>query len=324
MRRRRSRSRRLAVYSGFELRSEPSRVIPARAILSSVAPDLPGQASRLGTNEELMTSLNADRAFAGSIPALYERYLVPLIFEPYAEDLALRVALRQPSRILEVAAGTGVVTRRLASALPASASIVASDLNQPMLDQAAARGTARPVEWRQADAMQLPFADRSFDVVVCQFGAMFFPDKARAYSEARRVLDRGGLFLFSVWDRLETNEFTQTVIDALGGLFPADPPRFLARVPHGYYDRGAIARDLAGGGFSEAAEFTIVSQRSRADSARVPALAFCHGTPLRGEIEQRGSLEQATDRAEEALVNRFGSGPVEGGIQALVVSVEKE
>src|SRR5690349_3967405 len=121
-----------------------------------------------------MTASKSDTVFAGSIPQLYERYLVPLIFEPYAVDLAARVASRSPSRVLEIAAGTGVVTRRLATALPRSASIVATDLNRAMLEQAAAVGTARPVEWKQADAMSLPFADATFDTLVCQFGAMFF------------------------------------------------------------------------------------------------------------------------------------------------------
>jgi ubiquinone/menaquinone biosynthesis C-methylase UbiE len=129
-----------------------------------------------------------DKEFVGSIPTLYDQYLVPLIFEPYAVDLVQRLRARSLSRILEIAAGTGVVTRALASWLPEEVSIVASDLNQAMLDHAAALGTTRAVEWRQADAMELPFADAAFDAVVCQFGAMFFPDKARAFAEARRVL----------------------------------------------------------------------------------------------------------------------------------------
>ena len=141
-----------------------------------------------------MNPRDVDIVFAGSIPQLYERYLVPLIFEPYAVDLASRVMLRHPSRVLEIAAGTGVVTRHLAKVLPLSVSIVATDLNQPMLDHAAAIGTTRPIEWRQAEAMQLPFPNEAFDVVVCQFGVMFFPDKVRAFSEARRVLRPGSRY----------------------------------------------------------------------------------------------------------------------------------
>src|SRR5262245_1978957 len=164
--------------------------------------------------------MDVDKKFSGSIPEIYDTYFVPLIFEVYATDLAGRVATRPVSRVLEVAAGTGVVTRALAAALPERASIVATDLNQAMLDRAAAVGTKRPVEWRQADAMRLPFDDGVFDTVVCQFGAMFFPDKAAAFAEARRVLRPGGVFLFNVWDRIEENEFSDVVTNALAPLFP--------------------------------------------------------------------------------------------------------
>jgi ubiquinone/menaquinone biosynthesis C-methylase UbiE len=148
-----------------------------------------------------MTHPQTDTKFAGSIPELYDEILVPLIFAPYAHDLALRVAATHPARVLEVAAGTGAVTRELAKVLPPDVDIVATDLNQAMLDRAASVGTTRNVEWRQADAMQLPFADATFDVVVCQFGAMFFPDKAKAFGEMRRVLRPGGTFAFNVSDR---------------------------------------------------------------------------------------------------------------------------
>lgn len=197
-----------------------------------------------------MSGPESDTMFGGSIPELYERHLVPLIFEPYAADLASRVAAAPATRVLEIAAGTGVVTRELAALLPADVTIVATDLNQPMLDHAARIGTCRPVEWRHADAMQLPFADRTFDVVVCQFGVMFFPDKVRAFVEARRVLSPGGVFLFNVWDRIEANEFADTVTTALASLFPDNPPSFLARVPHGYFDCTRIARNLAAAGFT--------------------------------------------------------------------------
>ncbi|HEX2566539.1 MAG TPA: methyltransferase domain-containing protein [Burkholderiales bacterium] len=268
-----------------------------------------------------MTAAQTDKIFAGSVPKLYETYLVPLIFEPYAEDLARRLASRPPSRVLEIAAGTGVVTRAMARALPASA-IVATDLNQAMLDQAAATGTARPVQWRQADAMQLPFEAGAFDAVVCQFGAMFFPDKPKAFAEARRVLKPGGLFLFSAWDRIEDNEFADVVTAALAARFPSDPPRFLARTPHGYHDRTAIERDVKAGGFADARIETIAA-RSRAASCRDPAVAYCQGTPLRGEIEARGSLEEATALAAEAIAQRFGRDHVDGKIQAHVVTAQR-
>jgi len=271
-----------------------------------------------------MSSSDIDKVFTGSIPKLYETHLVPLIFEPYAADLANRLASRSLTRVLEIAAGTGVVTRTLASVLPERVSIVATDLNQPMLDHASALGTKRPVEWRQADAMRLPFRDGTFDAVVCQFGVMFFPEKSKAFSEARRVLSAGGVFIFNVWDWIKENEFADTVITALEALFPNDPPRFLARTPHGYYDRPTIERDLADGGFTASPEITTVAARSRAKSSRIPAIAYCQGTPLRNEIEARDAsrLGEATDIAAEAIARRFGREAVDGKIQAHIVIVE--
>jgi SAM-dependent methyltransferase len=272
-----------------------------------------------------MSGPATDKVFAGSNPKLYDTYLVPLIFESYAADLAKRVASRSLSRVLEIAAGTGVVTRHLASVLPESVSIVATDLNQSMLDLASEVGTRRPVEWRQADAMQLPFESGVFDAVVCQFGVMFFPEKSKAFSEARRVLRSGGVFMFNVWDRIEENEFADTVTTALESLFPNDPPRFLARTPHGYHHVATIESDLDSGGFIASPRIDTVAARSRASSPRAPAIAYCQGTPLRNEIEARDKsrLGEATDIAAEAVARRFGSGPVDGKIQAHIVTVER-
>jgi SAM-dependent methyltransferase len=271
-----------------------------------------------------MSNPGGDKVFAGSIPKLYETHLVPLIFEPYAADLVNRLASRALTRVLEIAAGTGVVTRHLASVLHEGVSIVATDLNQPMLDLASAIGTKRPVEWRQADALQLPFPDETFDAVVCQFGVMFFPEKTKAFSEARRVLRSEGVFLFNVWDRIEENEFADTVTAALESLFPNDPPRFLARTPHGYYDHPTIERDLAKGGFTASPEISTVAARSRAESPQVPSVAYCQGTPLRNEIEAHDAsrLGEATDLAAEAVAQRFGRGAVDGKIQAHIVAIE--
>jgi SAM-dependent methyltransferase len=272
-----------------------------------------------------MAVSDVDRLFTGSIPQLYDEYMVPLIFEPYAVDLASRVAMRQPSCLLEIAAGTGVVTRHLASALAPEVQIVATDLNQAMLDRAVAVGTSRPVEWRQADAMQLPFPDDTFDVVVCQFGVMFFPDKPKAFSEAKRVLRPGGVFIFNVWDTIDQNEFADTVTLALQVMFPADPPRFMVRVPHGYSDAEVIARHLAEGGFTRRPLFTTLAATSRAASPSIPAMAYCQGTLLRSEIESRAParLVEATHAAAAAIGKRFGQGAVEGKIQAHIVIVER-
>lgn len=266
-----------------------------------------------------------DKSFSGSIPKVYEQYLVPLIFVPYAIDLKERIEATGACRILEIAAGTGVVTRALASIGREEISIVATDLNQAMLDEAAARGTARPVQWQQADAMALPFADNQFDAVVCQFGVMFFPDKYVAFSEVRRVLKPQGYFIFNVWDSILENEFAETVTQALEKFFPDDPPRFMARTPHGYHDATMITRDLAMGGFSNTPKIDTVTARSRAASAREAAIAYCQGTPLRSEIEARDAtrLNTATDMVAAALAQKFGTGAIDGKIQALVITVQK-
>jgi len=267
-----------------------------------------------------MESSDLDRSFAGSIPQIYEQYLVPLIFEPYAAEMAERVRSRRPHAVLEVAAGTGVVTRSLAIALPSDTSIVATDLNEPMLRHAEAIGTVRPVEWRTADAMTLPFADQSFDAVVCQFGVMFFPDRAEAFREARRVLRPGGAFVFSAWDRIEANHFADVVTRSLRPLF-SDPPTFLRRVPHGYHDTGVIAADLAAAGFDSAVTISTVTAQSRADSPQAVAIAYCLGTPLRNEIESRDptAFGKATEIATAAVAAQFGPGRVEAQVRAFVI-----
>jgi ubiquinone/menaquinone biosynthesis C-methylase UbiE len=263
-----------------------------------------------------------DKVFAGSIPELYDRFLVPLIFEPYAIDLAVQLAKAGPERVLEVAAGTGVVTRALAARLPAQTRLVASDLNPPMLEYARTRLSPDDrIEWRQADALALPFEDASFDAVACQFGAMFFPDKVQGYKEARRVLKPGGRYVFNVWDRISENEFADVVTQALAEIFPDDPPRFLARTPHGYHDAARIREELATAGFTDVS-IDAVEHRSKAASPRDPAIAYCQGTPLRNEIEARDAsrLSEATDRAAEAMAQRFGRGAVDGRIRALVIT----
>jgi ubiquinone/menaquinone biosynthesis C-methylase UbiE len=262
-----------------------------------------------------------DKVFAGSIPENYDRYLVPLIFESFAQDLAQRIAALSPNTVLETAAGSGVVTRALTARLSPDASYVVTDLNQPMLDYAATRQAANNrITWRKADALALPFEDAAFDLVCCQFGVMFFPNRQSGYLEARRVLKPGGHFLFNVWDRIEENVFANDVTNALAELFPSDPPRFLARTPHGYYDTALIRRELEQAGFSSVVIETRADQ-SRASSPRDPAVAYCQGTPLRSEIEARTAdrLEAATDYAASRIANKHGSGEVAAKIQAHVI-----
>jgi ubiquinone/menaquinone biosynthesis C-methylase UbiE len=246
-----------------------------------------------------------------------------MLFEPYALDMAERVARLAPKRVLEIAAGTGILTRALSQKRPA-VPIVATDLNQPMLDHAATRLTSERMTWRQADAQALPFEDASFDVLVCQFGVMFFPDKAKAYNEARRVLAPGGRFLFSVWDRIEENEPADLVSRAVAELFPNDPPGFLPRTPHGYHDLSAIDAALRQSGFA-AVRGETVPKRGRAASARDPAIGFCQGSPLRNEIEARDKsrLDEATDAAAAAVAKRLGPGPIDGKLQAHVIEAAR-
>jgi ubiquinone/menaquinone biosynthesis C-methylase UbiE len=263
-----------------------------------------------------------DKLFAGSIPEIYDRYLVPLIFESYARDLATRIATTTPRDVLEIATGTGVLTTAMVSRLPAETRIVATDLNQPMLDYAAAKPSLRGrVTWRQADAQVLPFGDATFDVVTCQFGMMFLPDKVKGYSEARRVLRPRGRFLFNVWDRISDNHFADVVTDALATLFPQDPPLFMARTPHGYHDVARIREEVSAGGFQDISIETV-DHTSKAKSAKDVAIAYCQGTPLCNEIVARDSsrLEEATNVTAAALAKRFGSGAIEGLIRAHVIA----
>jgi len=266
-----------------------------------------------------------DTVFSGSIPSTYDKYLGPLIFEPYAQDLATRLsalnAERVLERVLETAAGTGIVTRALERSLAPGASIVATDLNQPMLDHAAERLSSHRVSWQKVDAQALPFPDASFDAVVCQFGVMFFPDRQQAYREARRVLKPGGRFVFSVWDKIDYNEFADLTAAAVGEMFSDDPPGFLARTPHGYHDPERIIAEIRSAGFGNVAAETV-TRRSVAPTCRGPAIGFCQGSPLRSEIEARdpNGLAKATEAAASKISARFGSGPVDGMMQAHVIT----
>ncbi|MDB4943487.1 MAG: SAM-dependent methyltransferase [Labilithrix sp.] len=268
--------------------------------------------------EDVMTA--TDTTFAGSIPALYDELLVPLFFEPYAEDIAERLRDVSVGAVLETAAGTGVLTRALARSLPPHVRIASTDLNEGMLS-VAARSTTRPVTFQTADAQKLPFADGEFDAVLCQFGIMFLPDKVAGFREARRVLSPTGRFVFNVWAELEKNEVTLVACRAVASLFPDDPPRFFERVPFGYHDEETIRRDLESAGFARV-EIEVVEKCTRAPSPAALAEGMCKGTPLRNEIEARAAhrLDEVTSKATEALAARFGSGPFDNPMRALVVT----
>jgi len=269
--------------------------------------------------------VESDSAFTGSIPEFYDTYLVPLIFEQYAEDLAARVVELPSASVLEIAAGSGVVTRAVAPRLATDAQYVVTDLNLPMLDHAASRqGDDARISWQQADALNLPFDDEMFDVVLCQFSVMFFPDRVAGYTEARRVLKDGGSFLFNVWDDIEFNAFADVITQAVAGVFPDDPPQFLTRTPYGYHDEALIRGDLMEAGFVEV-DFSTVESISSAAAARDPAVAFCQGTPLRNEIEARDAslLEHSTKCAADAIAARFGSTNISAKIRGLVIKATR-
>jgi SAM-dependent methyltransferase len=267
---------------------------------------------------------DSDPSFAGSIPEVYDNLLVPLIFQPYAHDLARRASSLDARTVLEVAAGTGVVTRALADATTQRTAITATDLSQPMLDRAESMGTSRPVKWQQADAMELPFAEGSFDVVICQFGVMFFPDRRRAYAEVVRTLRPGGVFLFNVWDRIENNDLSLAVHDGIGSVFPDDPPQFLRSVPFGYFDKMTILGDLDAAGFRVPAELEALEARSRAASAELAAAAFCKG-PVQADIEARDPdrVNEATAAAATMIAERFGATDIDGRIRAFVITATR-
>jgi SAM-dependent methyltransferase len=249
---------------------------------------------------------------------VYDEYLVPAVFLPFADDLAARVVQHRPRTVLELAAGTGVLTEVLTTDL-AESQITATDLNVAMVDVGSAKVPA--ATWRQADAMQLPFDDDSFDLVVCQFGVMFLPDRPAAYAGIARVLRPGGHFLFNTWGPLATHAVETTVIAGLAEHFPDDPPTFLARVPHGYHDPDRVTADLSEAGFG-GVQVETVELDCKSRSAADLAFGYCRGTPLRAEIEARGDLETATDAVATALEHRFGAGPIVGRMAALVVSAE--
>ncbi len=267
---------------------------------------------------------DANHRFVGSIPENYERHLVPLIFQPYADDLARRVVEFSPAEVLEIACGTGVVTRSLADRLGSDAHLTATDLNVAMLDVAKAIGLNRAVTWTPADAQDLPFADESFDAVVCQFGVMFLPDRLRGYSEMRRVLRPGGVLVFNAWDRIERNQLAHCVNGAVGALFPDGASPFMARVPHGYFDAEEIRSNLRAAGFVGAPTIALVEARSRGPHAQSVALGFCQGTPFRHEIEARDiDVDHATEVARLAVTDVFGPGDIDAAMAALIVVQQK-
>jgi ubiquinone/menaquinone biosynthesis C-methylase UbiE len=237
--------------------------------------------------------------FKHSTPALYDRYMGPLLFAPYAEHVAKHVALFRPESILETAAGTGIVTRAVHAAVPAS-EIVATDINPAVLEFATQQVQSERITFQAADAQQLPFDDETFDLVLCLFGIMFFPDKMRANAEARRVLRPGGRYVLVTFNRLDLNPVPEAAGEAVATLFPEDP-HYMERGPFSYTDASLVEKDLRNAGFQNV-ELETVGLSSTV-SAPDAALGIVLGSPFRGEIERLdpSALERATTAVEEAL-----------------------
>jgi SAM-dependent methyltransferase len=262
-------------------------------------------------------------AFGGTLAEFYDRYLVPLNFAPFAEVVADRVKGLAPRHVLETAAGTGVVTEALARMLPSDVKITATDLNQAMIERGKARPGMARVEWRQADAAKLPFADKAFDLIVCQFGVMFFPDKRASFDECFRLLTPGGRYLFVVWDdyRKMPNSPLWVATQTVGNLLGRDPQTLLSP---GYFDEPTLRADLAAAGFRDV-RVDRVARPARAASAREAAVITVQGSLLRTAIEAAdpARLGEATKAVEQAMLARFGEGPVEGESKALIVTTTR-
>ncbi len=256
-----------------------------------------------------------DRLWVESMPEAYDRWLAPAIFHPFALDIARRVARLAPRRVLEIAAGTGIVTRELVRALP-TAEVAATDLNAAMVEFGARRATG--AAWQQADALRLPFGDKQFDLAVCQFGVMFFPDKPAAFREARRILAPEGRLLFSTWSTIGTHDFAAALTAGIERALPDDPPTFVATVPHGYSDIGQVVADLAAARL-ECLSAESVTLEGHSGSAADVAAGFCTGTPLRMAIENRGDLMACTSVVGEEMTARLGTGPVAGKMTAHIL-----
>jgi SAM-dependent methyltransferase len=263
--------------------------------------------------------------FDGSIPEMYDRYLGPLLFEAYASDIADRVAKLRPRKVLEIAAGTGLVSRQLVEKLPPATALTVSDLNAPMLEYARQKigSTAQRVEWRQADAQQLPFPDESFDTVVCQFGVMFFPERLKGLREFLRVLEKGGSLIFSVWDSLERNPAQSIAHSAIGEFFEADPPDFY-RIPCGMGDSAEVLRLVEESGFTEIVIDTV-ALTGTSESAQSAAMGLVRGNPVINAIRERGTadIDEIIRAVARALENRFGARSLQVPLRAHVVSAVK-
>jgi SAM-dependent methyltransferase len=262
--------------------------------------------------------------FVGTIPEFYDQGMGKIVFADFAGEIARRVAASTPMRVLEIAAGTGIVTRCLRDVLPTDARLTATDLNHPMLD--VARTKFRPdeqVEWQLADATTLPFPDGAFEAVVCQFDVMFFPDKEKSYREVHRVLSPGGNYVFNVWDAHRHNPHGRLTHETISRFFPADPPQFY-EMPFGYHQIDPIKEALTEAGFIDLRVAVLRVEREIPDAAAF-ARGLIYGNPVIDQIRSRGGVDPAriVDALTEALHNEFGADPGRLPLQAIVFEASK-
>lgn len=269
-----------------------------------------------------MPDRNAD--FSGSIPANYDRYLGPVLFRPYAEDLAARLEIGGEASVLELACGTGILTQILRNRLPATVQLLATDLNEPMLEHARAKfGPNERIEWRQADAMDLSFGEATFDAVICQFGLMFVPDKRACVRQVYRVLKPGGTFLFNTWDAMQQNELAHIAHETIGSFFDRNPPTFY-QVPCGYHDRAQIEKLLDDEGFGNIG-ISVVAKNSQITDAKATATGLIEGNPVVLEIAERDPdlVPKITRALTEAIRKRFTEASASARMRAVIVQARK-
>lgn len=261
---------------------------------------------------------NDPARFTGDIPRHYDRGLGPVIFEAYAEETARRTAIWAPRETLEIAAGTGIVTRKLRDTLPAGARLTATDLNAPMLDVARQKFRFEErVSFEVADALVLPFADNAFDAVVCQFGLMFFPDKDAAHREAARVLKPHGRYLTSVWDAPRYNPFSRIGLEVVERFFPDDPPKFL-KTPFSCPEIDPTKEALIAAGFTNIVVSVLPRVHEMPDVTAF-AMGLVFGSPLIDQIRARGEIapEAIVEALAQRLTQEFGS-PARMPMQAIL------
>lgn len=263
-------------------------------------------------------------AFAGSVPANYEQYLGPILFEPYALDMMKRLPKASLNNVLEIACGTGRVTKHLLNTLTENGKLVATDLNPDMIEVAKQKVADNRIEWQVADALQLPFADNIFDAVICQYGVMFFPDKPKGFAEAYRVLKPGGIFLFNAWDNIEFNPAINILNNVLQEEFGEEAPNFLKEGPYSFYDQEQIKLLLKDACFKKN-ELEVVKVASSFSSINDLAKGFLEGSPLFSYLQEKDKdkREVVSEKIRQQLISKYGENAGTVNLQAIVCKSEK-